>query len=188
MQKASSQTNRIRDLNDAFRKSMAGDVVNTHGVAGLPSDVRARAIRKVATFDAFTPDNDPHGEHDFGSFDLAGQKFFWKIDYYDLTLEGGSEDPSDPKQTTRVLTIMRAEVIHRQDIGMIQHAGGTRFLLEASNALAVVGKSFGQHLDSYVAAETRVARAVHLTHSARAEWRQDLVWTEFGSNRKHAGH
>ena len=101
---------RIRELNDEFRRTFAGgQVLLTPGINDLPSDVRAMAIRKVATFDAFTGDNDPHGEHDFGSFDLAGQKFFWKIDYYDLTLEGGSEDPSDPKQTTRVLTIMRAD-------------------------------------------------------------------------------
>ena len=101
---------RIRELNDAFRGTFSGgQVLLTPGINDLPSDVRAMAIRKVATFDAFTGDNDPHGEHDFGSFDLAGQKFFWKIDYHDLTLEGGSEDPSDPKQTTRVLTIMRAD-------------------------------------------------------------------------------
>ena len=109
MQEASSQTNRIRELNDAFRKSMAGDVVITHGVAGLPSDVRAMVIRKVATFDAFTPDNDPHGEHDFASFDVAGHKLFWKIDYYDLRLEFGSDDPADAAKTRRVLTIMLAE-------------------------------------------------------------------------------
>jgi hypothetical protein len=30
--------------------------------------------------------NDPYGEHDFGSFELAGEKFFWKIDYYDFAL------------------------------------------------------------------------------------------------------
>ena len=109
MQDASSQTQRVRDLNDAFRKSMAGDVVVTRGAADLPSDVRAMAIRKVAAFDAFTPDNDPHGEHDFGSFDVAGQKVFWKIDYYDPRLEFGSDDPADVAKTRRVLTIMLAE-------------------------------------------------------------------------------
>ena len=64
---------RIRDLNDAFRKTLdptLGRMMLTAGVNDLPSDVRAMAIRKVATFDAFSGDNDPHGEHDFGSFDL----------------------------------------------------------------------------------------------------------------------
>jgi hypothetical protein len=101
--------NRIRALNDAFRTTMTGGrVVMTVGVDALPSDVKAMVIRRVATFTAFSPGNDPHGEHDFGSFDLAGQTFFWKIDYYDPALEFGSEDPADPAKTTRVLTIMLA--------------------------------------------------------------------------------
>jgi hypothetical protein len=101
---------KIRALNDAFRKSMAGGkVFLTAGVDALPSDVRAMVIRRVATFADFTADNDPHQEHDFGSFTLAGHKFFFKLDYYDLAMEFGSEDPADPSKTTRVLTIMLAE-------------------------------------------------------------------------------
>ena len=52
----------------------------------------------MRTFTDFTPDNDPYGEHDFGSFELANHKFFWKIDYYDKTMTYGSEDPADPEQ------------------------------------------------------------------------------------------
>lgn len=105
-----SRTERIRVLNDAFRTTfLGGRVMLTASVHSLPSDVRAMAIRRVAAFRDFTPDSDPHREHDFGSFDLAGQRFFWKIDYYDRSLEGGSEDPADPQRTTRVLTIMLAE-------------------------------------------------------------------------------
>lgn len=99
----------IRALNDAFRTTMTGGrVMMTAGVDALPSDVKAVVIRQVATFSEFTEDNDPHGEHDFGNFTLAGQKFFWKIDYYDANMEFGSEDPADPTKTTRVLTIMLA--------------------------------------------------------------------------------
>lgn len=68
-----------------------------------------RALALVQRFEDFTPDNDPHREHDFGSFTLRGHKLFWKIDYYDKACECGSEDPADPAQTTRVLTIMLAE-------------------------------------------------------------------------------
>lgn len=100
---------RIRKLNDAFRTTtIGGKVFLTVGVDALPSDVKAMVIRKVAAFSDFTADNDPHGEHDFGSFDLAGHKLFWKIDYYDPAMEFGSEDPADPDRTTRVLTIMLA--------------------------------------------------------------------------------
>jgi hypothetical protein len=62
----------------------------------------------VATFSDFTPENDPLGEHDFGSFTLVGRRFFWKIDYYDKQLQYGSESPADPCVTTRVLTLMLA--------------------------------------------------------------------------------
>jgi len=39
-------------------------------------------LQKVREFSTFTPDNDPWGEHDFGSFEHDGQKVFWKIDDY----------------------------------------------------------------------------------------------------------
>src|SRR6266852_761570 len=101
---------KIRELNDRFRSTMTGGrVMLTAGVDALPSDVKAMVIRRVATFSEFTPDNDPHKEHDFASFMLAGRKFFLKIDAFDKTMEFGSEDPSDASKTTRVLTIMFAE-------------------------------------------------------------------------------
>jgi hypothetical protein len=55
------------------------------------------------------PHNDPHGEHDFGAIDEDGVRFFWKIDTYDRDMSAHSPDPTDPKVTTRVLTIMPAE-------------------------------------------------------------------------------
>lgn len=100
---------RIRDLNDAFRHSFAGGrVLITCGVDGLPEMVKAKALQLVAAFDQFDQNNDPRGEHDFGSFELCNRMFFWKIDYYDERCEFGSADPSDPKRTTRVLTLMLA--------------------------------------------------------------------------------
>jgi hypothetical protein len=103
------KTTRIRELNDAFRSTFSGGkVMMTAGVNELPDMVKAAALQKAATFDDFNADNDPHGEHDFGAFELCGRKFFWKIDYLDRAMEYGSEDPSDPAKTTRVMTVMLA--------------------------------------------------------------------------------
>ena len=105
-----AKTARIRELNDAFRTTFSGGrVMLTVGVDSLPSDVKAKVLRSVASFSTFTADNDPRGEHDFGNFEVGGKRFFWKIDYYDRAMEYGSEDPSDPEQTTRVMTVMLAE-------------------------------------------------------------------------------
>ena len=68
---------RIRALNDAFRSSFTGgQILLTASVAALPSEVKAIAIRKIATIGDFTADNDPHGEHGFGASKLAGHKCF----------------------------------------------------------------------------------------------------------------
>ena len=102
--------NRIAQLNDAFRTTFAGGkVMVTASVQALPTDVMAQALGTVRRFNEFDEDNDPHEEHDFGSFELAEQTFFFKIDYYDKDMEHGSEDPADPAKTTRVLTLMLAE-------------------------------------------------------------------------------
>ena len=100
---------RIAVLNDAFRRSFSGGkVLLTAGVTELPDMVKAEALCLVASYDKFDANSDPHGEHDFGSFELVGRKFFWKIDYYDKRMEHGSEDASDPEKTLRVLTLMFA--------------------------------------------------------------------------------
>jgi hypothetical protein len=105
-----TKTQRIRELNDALRTTfMGGKVMLTAGVDALPPGEKAAVLSKVRTFTDFNTDNDPHGEHDFGAFELSSQRFFWKIDYYNRSMEGGSEDPTDPAITTRVLTIMLAE-------------------------------------------------------------------------------
>lgn len=81
----------------------------TPSVDEMPDCVKAEALVQVANFKAFTKDNDPYGEHDFGAFELVSRKFFWKIDYYDKQCQQGSEDPTDPEKTSRVLTLMLAE-------------------------------------------------------------------------------
>jgi hypothetical protein len=79
---------KIRTLNVRFRKSLTGGrVMMTAAVSALPDDIRARVIELTGTFDDFTPDNDPHNEHDFGSFEIDSQGFIFKHDYYDKSMQ-----------------------------------------------------------------------------------------------------
>jgi hypothetical protein len=110
MSAAQTTADRVRVLNDNFRSTfIGGRVLMTQGVDALPIDTKARVLLAVQHFNGFSADNDPHREHDFGSFEVQGETYFWKIDYYALDMDGGSEDPADPEKTTRVLTIMRAD-------------------------------------------------------------------------------
>lgn len=107
---ATTKTERIAKLNDICRTAMgvAGQLIQTQGINALPAQDQSAIREKVELFNDFTPANDPHEERDFGAFDHDGEKVFWKIDYFAPDLCHGSEDPSDPRQTVRVLTIMLA--------------------------------------------------------------------------------
>ena len=104
-------TSRIRELNDAFRTRVVGygRLVVPAGIAAKSGSEQAAIMRHVMEFADFTPENDPHGEHDFGAFDFADERIFWKIDCYDRAMKFGSPNPADPTVTARVLTVMLAE-------------------------------------------------------------------------------
>ena len=103
---------RIRELNDAFRKSpwagpdALGRTVVTAGIHAHGPEFVLKVLNAVAGFDNFSADNDPYGEHDFGNLSVDGEKIYFKIDYFDRDCVNGSEDPSDPKRTCRVMTLM----------------------------------------------------------------------------------
>ncbi len=103
-----SKTERIPQLNDQCRTTLSGcRMMITQGVAAL--DQTDAVLQAVRDFNTFNADNDPFGEHDFGSFAFAGHQLFWKFDYYDTDMQMASLDPSDDTITVRVLTIMLAE-------------------------------------------------------------------------------
>jgi len=101
---------RIARLNDTLRKTgLGGRIMVTRGVQALDGYRSAELVAELVTYNDFDADNDPHGERDFGSFDLWDAELLWKIDYYDHELTYASPDPADPNVTTRVLTVMLAE-------------------------------------------------------------------------------
>lgn len=120
------QIDAIRRLNDAARQRPgSGSIANvTMGFQALPDAERFAALAAIVAFSKFDDDNDPYGEHDFGTVyrlpngvwtqnrpeeaEAITQTVFWKVDCYDNTLTYGSGAPWDERQTTRVLTIMLA--------------------------------------------------------------------------------
>jgi Protein of unknown function (DUF3768) len=124
---AREQAARIARLNDLARQAMgiACTVVATVGFRSLPDADQSRVRELIEIFDAFTDDNDPYGERDFGCvYQLCDwrwtterprvrederERVFWKLDYYDRDLQLASDDAANPAITRRVLTIMLAD-------------------------------------------------------------------------------
>lgn len=99
----------IARFNDKVRKeARGGSVMVTSGVRGLPGFNVRRLLELLASYDRFDPDNDPHGERDFGDLTFDGADLLWKVDCYDTDMVYGSPDPADPAVTRRVLTVMLA--------------------------------------------------------------------------------
>lgn len=101
---------RIARLNDVLRKSgQGGVIVVTQGVRTLSEFEAETLLTMLQLVNDFDPDNDPHGERDFGSLEFGdGTDLLWKIDYYDNDMIYASPDPADPAVTKRVLTVMLA--------------------------------------------------------------------------------
>lgn len=121
----SDQTHHIRRLNDMARTQP--EIVNTTwlmtiGVQKLLTDkedgpaaitsVRGRitALRHaIATYSDWREENDPYGEHDFGTFEFLGERLFFRIDYFHPDHDTLAPVPGNIELCRRVLNIMLAE-------------------------------------------------------------------------------
>ena len=78
--------------------------------------------------------------------------------------------------------LVDADVVYRDDIGMVERAGGLRFAGEPTLPRRI-GSRLCQDLDRDVAFQSRVARAIHFAHAARAEGGEHLIGTEMTRRR-----
>lgn len=100
--------------NDSFRAALAfgrpnetrGRVLFSHGVAAMGPEFVALLSLTVASFADFNADNDPIGDHSFGTVEVCGTRVFWKIDLYDERYWNGASIPENPETTRRVLTML----------------------------------------------------------------------------------
>ena len=92
-----SKSGRIGILNDYLRKTFTGGrIVMTASIAELDQQRKVRVLLAVRAFNEFDADNDPHHEHDVAFFAVDGERYFFKVDYYDLSTGFHSPDPADP--------------------------------------------------------------------------------------------
>lgn len=91
-------SNEIARKNDVMRSTFIGcRVVTTEAVSAAPN--KEEILSAVRNFKDFTTGNNPYGEHDFAFFEVDGESYFFKFDYYDDDYEHFKEDGN------RVLTI-----------------------------------------------------------------------------------
>jgi hypothetical protein len=114
-------TRRLNDMARSQPEIANASWVMTRGVAALliledgngkfpPDTTRLSTLRAtLARFNDWPDGNDPYGEHDFGAFDLFGERLFFKIDYYHPDHDTHAPVPSSIELCRRVLTIMLAD-------------------------------------------------------------------------------
>ena len=64
---------------------------------------------------------------------------------------------------------MAADIVDGENVGMIQRADNTGFLFEPAKAVAILGERLREDLYRNFAAQARIARAIDLSHAARAQ-------------------
>lgn len=109
-QEDDERAKKIAELNDEFRLNPhLGEFRINVGVLAKGKEIVCQAVALTRTFSEFNEANNPHGERDYGRFELQGDTYLWKIDYYDNEMLFHSPDPTDPNVTVRVLTLMLKE-------------------------------------------------------------------------------
>ena len=111
---AENAVQQIAAANDFMRKhpGLAGEWVMTPVVQALSEEERQQLIQKVIDFDDFSAENDPWREHDFGMVLQNGERYFYKIDYFDKEPQPDAEGKylyaENLSEVRRVLTLLHA--------------------------------------------------------------------------------
>ena len=63
-----------------LRLIISGQLVITRGIDERGDAFFKSAVAAIRTFNDFTPENDPHGEHNMAFLDVEGERIFLKVD------------------------------------------------------------------------------------------------------------
>ena len=90
----------------------------------------------------------------------------------------GERGPFNQLQHQCANTISVFKTVDSADVGMVQRRKHLRFALKASKPFRIIREEGGQNLERDIAIELGIPRPIHLTHSATAERREDLIGAE----------
>jgi hypothetical protein len=76
------------------------------------------------------------------------------------------------------------DVKHSENIGVVQRGHSPRLLLEAMEAICVMGKGFGKNLYGNIAPEPRVPSSINFAHAAGGRRRNDFIRPKFRARRE----
>src|SRR5262245_60943851 len=95
---------RVRELNASLWRSLAVErIFLTASVEAISKE------SKAAIFDRVREAFGKEAENDLIRIECDGVCYIAKIEFFSRDLSGPSPDPSNPMQTVRVLTLMRAD-------------------------------------------------------------------------------
>jgi hypothetical protein len=80
-----------------------------------------------------------------------------------------------------------ADVVHREDVRMVQRGGRARLLLEAKQPVRIAAELDREDFDRDLAPQPRVAAPIDLAHTSGAEDSENLVRTETGARAERHG-
>jgi hypothetical protein len=85
-------------------------------------------------------------------------------------------------------SLVLANVVAREDVGVVQCCGSTGFLLEPLETFGIIYNSGWENFDRDIPTQASVFSSIHLSHAPRTKEREDLVRAETGARRKrHRG-
>ena len=99
----------------------------------------------------------------------------WERSDVQAILQGLTVDQFEDEDGARLRV---RDAVDRRDVWMVHRGQKPRFAVEACESLGIARKPLGQHLQRHVATQGAVVRAVHLSHAARANRREDFIRTQ----------
>src|SRR6185503_6028166 len=78
-------------------------------------------------------------------------------------------------------SVLMSDIVQRADVWMVQRGNGTGLPLESRSRLPVACDVRGEHLDSDLPSEPRIAGAIDLAHAAGADQGGDFIRSDPGA-------